>query len=317
MIAVLPTPKAHAPDASLVEIKNGSQVAQCSCWWRGTPKEVGFIGQYSAADPQAGAAILEKACDVLANAGCTTALGPVDGNTWRRYRFIVERGSEPPFFLEPDNPDDWPTHWSLAGFAAAATYTSALNDDLAREDPRTPGALVRLAGKGISIRPFDPARAEAELRRIFTLSTVAFSHNFLYAPIEEAEFVAQNQALLPFVQPELILLAEQHRRLVGYIFAVPDVLETKRGANRETVILKTVAVDPSLSGIGLGGVLMDLVQRAARRSGYRRAIHALMHETNASRAISSRYARTIRKYAVFSRQLTQDDGLLPLRRGHA
>ena len=170
---------------------------------------------------------------------------------------------------------------------------------------------------GISIRPFDPARAEAELRRIFALSTVAFSHNFLYAPIKEAEFVAQNQALLSFVQPELILLAEQHGRLVGYIFAVPDVLETKRGANRATVILKTVAVDPSVSGIGLGGVLMDHVQRAARRSGYRRAIHALMHETNASRAISSRYARTIRKYAVFSRQLTQLDGLLPVRRGHA
>jgi len=78
VIAALPTEKAHAPDASLVEIKNGSQVARCSCWWRGTPKEVGFIGQYSAADVQAGAAILEKACDVLANAGCTTALGPVD-----------------------------------------------------------------------------------------------------------------------------------------------------------------------------------------------------------------------------------------------
>ena len=317
MNAALLTEKAYAPDASLVEIKNGSQVAQCSCWWRATPKGVGFIGSYSAADANAGAAILEKACGVLAQAGCTTAVGPVDGNTWRRYRFVIERGTEPRFFLEPDNPDDWPAHWSAAGFAPAATYTSALNDDLSLEDPRTAETLLHLAAEGISIRPFDLARTDAELRRIFALTVVAFRRNFLYSAVDESEFVAQNQALLPFVQPELTLLAERQGRLVGYLFAVPDLLEPKGQATRQTVILKTVAVDPSVSGIGLGGVLLDLVQRAARRSGYRRAIHALMHETNASRAISRRYARTIRRYAVFSRQLWLTEPLLTLRRDRA
>jgi hypothetical protein len=37
--------------------------------------------------------------------------------------------------------------------------------------------------------------------------------------------------------------------------------------------------------------------------GFRRAIHALMHETNVSRRLSDRYARTMRRYALFSRPL--------------
>ena len=163
----LPSPadrRVHAPDVSLLAVTDGSLRARCSCWWRATPDNVGFIGHYAAADREAGATILTNACDVLARAGCASAFGPVDGNTWRRYRFIVERGTAPTFFLEPDNPDEWPHHWSSAGFSPATTYTSALNDDLSVEDPRTPAALARLTALGISIRAFDVARADAELR---------------------------------------------------------------------------------------------------------------------------------------------------------
>ena len=45
------------------------------------------------------------------------AVGPMDGSTWRRYRFITERGAEPAFFLETYNPDVWPLNFTGA-FAA-------------------------------------------------------------------------------------------------------------------------------------------------------------------------------------------------------
>ena len=87
------------------------------------------------------------------------------------------------------------------------------------------------------------------------------------------------------------------------MFALPDLLQARRGGAIDTVILKTVAVDPAMGGMGLGGVLMDLVQRHARGMGFRRAIHALIFETNVSRKISDRSARTFRRYALFSKQL--------------
>ncbi len=298
----------HAPGCSIVLMDRGSLVARCSCWWADTAmhegRRVGVIGHYAAAGRAAGIALLSAACRALAARGSAVAIGPMDGNTWRRYRFIVERGAEPPFFLEPDHPSDWPDHWTGAGFEPVAAYTSAVNDNLQREDPRTADARTRLARAGITIRAFDASRADAELRRIFAVSLAAFSRNFLYTPISEGEFLAQNQALLPYVQPEFVLLAERDDALVGFMFALPDRLQAHRGEPVETLIMKTLAVHPSVGERGLGSVLMDVVQRAARERGFRRAIHALIHETNVSRKMSDRFAHTIRRYALFSRRVT-------------
>jgi GNAT superfamily N-acetyltransferase len=298
----------HAPDQTLLLVDGASLLARCSCWWSGTAQhrgqQVGVIGHYAAASRDAGVAMLAAATDLLGSQGLALAVGPMDGTTWRRYRFIVERGSEPVFFLEPDNPDEWPGHWADAGFTPLATYGSAINADLRRHDARTQGAISGLTARGVRIRMLDVSRRDAELRRIHALSLAAFSGNFLYTPIGEEEFLAQYRAVLPYVRPELVLMAEQQDVLLGYLFALPDITQAQRGDPVDTVILKTLAVDPSARGLGLGGALMDLAQRSARELGFRRAIHALIHDANVSGRISARSGRTMRKYALFARTLS-------------
>lgn len=298
----------HQPDRSLLLVENGRLNARLSCWWTETPefegRRIGAIGHYAAADAESGRHLLSAACALLREHGRHLAVGPMDGNTWRRYRFIVERGTEPPFALEPDNPDDWPEHWTGSGFAPLATYASALNERLESLDRRTDESLARLADERITITRIDLANVDITLERIYELSLRAFSDNLLYTPIGRDEFIAQYQAALPHVRPELVLLAERAGDLVGYMFALPDVLQRIRGVPVDTVILKTLAVDASVRGLGLGGALLDLAQRTAHGLGYRRAIHALFHDANVSGRISGRYARPIRKYALFSRALT-------------
>jgi GNAT superfamily N-acetyltransferase len=300
--------EAHAPDVHILAIADNSNlVARCSCWWNRTPtlpaERVGVIGHFAASEAAAGIGLLGAACDKLRSAGCTVAVGPMDGNTWRRYRFVTDRGAEPPFFLEPDNPDGWPAEWHEAGFAPLASYTSALNTDLTRDDPRIAAARARLADAGVTIRPLDINNPEPDLRRMFALSLESFSRNFLYTPLGEAEFLEQNRALLPLVQPELVLLAEAGGELAGFLFAIPDVLQARRGGKIDTIIIKTVAVGEGRSRAGLGSVLVADAQATAQRLGFRRAIHALMHEQNVSQNISRRYARTIRRYQLFARRL--------------
>jgi hypothetical protein len=106
----------HAPDRTVLALRAGTLVARCSCWWTLTAslegRRIGAIGHYAAANASVGRALLDRACGILRAAGVSMAVGPLDGTTWRRYRFVVARGDEPPFFLEPDNPEDWPAHWT-------------------------------------------------------------------------------------------------------------------------------------------------------------------------------------------------------------
>jgi GNAT superfamily N-acetyltransferase len=298
----------HAPDLHVLWVGDGSILnGRCSCWWTRTPdlpgERVGVIGHFAATDATAGVALLTAACGRLSAAGCTMAVGPMDGTTWRRYRFVTERDAEPPFFLEPDNPDDWPDHWRQAGFAPLAGYTSALNEDLSRDDPRIARARARLSDSGVTFRALDIQNPDSDLRRMFALSLESFGRNFLYTPIDEAEFMEQNRAVLPFVLPDLVLLAECSGELAGFLFAIPDALQARRGRAIDTVIIKTVAVGEGRNRAGLGSVLVAAAQVIARELGFTRVIHALMHEQNVSQNISRRYARTIRRYQLFARRL--------------
>lgn len=286
----------------------GRLIARCSLWRardaRGTPTTAGLVGHYAAHDADAGRELLGHALDRHRAEGCERVIGPMDGSTWHRYRLLTERGAEPTFFLEPDNPDDWPRHFTDTGFVPLATYMSALNPDLNRVDQRSDRRRTDLRRSGITMRTFDMDRFDAELAAIHELSLAAFADNFLYSPIGLEAFLASYAPIRPHIVPDLVLLAEQEGQLVGFIFAIPDLMERARGAPPRTVIVKSMAVHPACGGNGLGGLLMDDCQQAARRLGFGRAIHALMKETNLSRRISAHYGSTIRRYTLYEKPLT-------------
>jgi hypothetical protein len=227
----------------------------------------------------------------------------MDGNTWRRYRFVSDRGTEPPFFLEPTNPEEWPRWWEGSGFAPIAQYSSALNPDLTQRDERVPGREAALAAAGVTIRNLDPAQFADELRRIYAVSVVSFTRNYLYTPLPENLFSAQYEAVRPYVHPALVFMAVHDGRPVGFSFSLPDLLEQKREGRVKSVIIKTIAILPDAPYRGLGAVLTDRTHAAAHGLGFTRAIHALMHDSNRSKALSGRTAVTMRRYTLFSRSL--------------
>lgn len=303
----------HAVDTHVCVLGEDSEIqAHCSLWWRETPPfdqhQVGTIGHYASADDQAAAALLAGATARLREEHCTMAIGPMDGNTWRRYRFVTGNGSmrpaEPAFFLEPANPAEWPSQFESAGFHSIARYFSALNADLARPDERITPIATRLEGAGVQIHSAVGRALDEQLKRIYQVSRVAFTRNFLYTELREKSFLAQYTPLLGRIRPELILLAERGRELVGYLFALPDFAQAASASTIDTIIVKTVAVLPYPELRGLGGLLVARAHEASHRLGFRRAIHALMHENNISRNISRHYAETIREYTLYGMKLT-------------
>ena len=231
----------------------------------------------------------------------------MDGNTWRRYRFVTDAGpdepQEPPFFLEPANPPEWPSQFERAGFTRLAEYYSALNSDLERADERIAPVAWRLENAGVRIRSANGSDLSNELKRIYQLSRIAFTRNFLYTELPEQAFLAQYTPLLGRIHPDLLLLAERGAELAGYLFALPDFAQAARGRAMDTFLIKTVAILPDPKLRGLGGLLVAQAHQAGLRLGFRRCIHALMHENNVSRNISSHYATTMRRYTLYGREI--------------
>jgi len=105
------------------------------------------------------------------------------------------------------------------------------------------------------------------------------------------------------VQPELMLFAEHRSVPVGFVFAIGDLLNAHQGKASDTVIIKSLAVLPAWNGKGIGPLLMSEATANARRLGYRRGIHALMHEDNRSRGLSGHHGAVMREYVLYSRRL--------------
>lgn len=281
----------------------GELAARGSLWWRATAlrdgRHVGLIGHYAARDVHAGRRWLDHACAQLQEHGCREAFGPMDGNTWQDYRLVVESGDEPPFFLEPSHPTEWVEHFRRGGFTEAARYYSALCTELERTDAGLDALRHRLEMRAVRVRAVRLDDLDAELRCIHKLTIACFAGGFLFTPIALDDFVAQYRRLMPIVRPELVLIAEQRGRMIGFAFALPDVL---RSAG-DTIVLKTLAVDPEFQSTGVGRLLAGLVHRTAHALGYRRAIHALMPDDGAARTLSEIIARPLRRYALFGRPL--------------
>lgn len=299
-------PPSEAPDARIaVENPDGEVIAHAALWWRDTPllggQPIGAIGGFACQNEQGAKLLLDEACARLRAADCKQVVGPMNGNTWRRYRFVTGGNDDPPFLLEPSNPPGYPLWWQAAGFTPLARYTSS-RMALEADTVIKPELRERLLRGGLILRPLDENRYEEDLRTIHRISLASFAANFLYTPLDEASFSDAYRKIRALVDPRLVLIAERNGQACGFVFAIPDLNAAARGGN-PAVIVKTLAVDPNSRSAGLGSLLVDQVHRNALSIGHREAIHALQHESNTSLKITGRHhGHVLRHYTLFSRQ---------------
>ena len=281
--------------------------ARCSVWWRDTApvdgEQSGAIGHYAATDERFGAVALEYACRELGNRRCKFAVGPLDGNTWRRYRFITERGTARPFFLEPDNPDEYPVHFERSGFRQLATYVSETNPAMATRQPELGSLRDKMDALGIHIRSLNAEVPNDDLDGVYDVVTESFKSSFLYTPLDRESYRSMYIPLLKAVDPRLMLVAIRDGEVVGFVFAPPDVLQQSYQDSVDAIVIKTIAILPRKELSGLGRVLIvDMLQNAIDM-GFTTAISALMHTGNRSQQISSDCAGPMRGYALFAKDV--------------
>ena len=157
---------------------------------------------------------------------------------------------------------------------------------------------------GVVMRSLRVGEVRWYLPHIYRLCRVAFRNNFLFADLPENDFMRLYEKILAIVRPELVIVAEQQTDLVGFLFAVPDILRQRSGLPTDTFIIKTVAILPRRELSGLGTLFVERAQQIGRELGFGRCIGALMHERNTLvRNISAAYGKPMRRYTLFAKDL--------------
>ena len=194
----------------------------------------GQWGMFEALDGEAAAALIATAEDWLRAQGMTRALGPISLSIWDEPGLEIEGFAEPPTAMMGHHRPEYRAWIEAAGYAKAKDLvTYALNIEH-WEDPK----IDRLIAMGernrrIRIRMVDKSRFDEEARVILGLLNDAWSDNWGFVPLTEAEIAYAGKKLKPIIFNELVRVAEVDGEPVAFMITIPDINELTRDLNGE------------------------------------------------------------------------------------
>lgn len=184
----------------------------------------GQWGMFEAEDEEVAAALIARAEDWLRDNGMTRALGPFSLSIWDQPGLLIQGFDHSPTVEMGHNSPAYP------GWVEAAGYTKAkdlLTYDLDIVRPM-PAIVERIVESGdrnprIRIRNVDKSRFDEEAGLILGILNDAWSDNWGFVPLTDAEIAYVGKKLKPIVFEDLIKVAEVDGEPVAFMLTFPDI----------------------------------------------------------------------------------------------
>ncbi|HEX4762661.1 MAG TPA: N-acetyltransferase, partial [Sphingomicrobium sp.] len=195
---------------------------------------IGQWGMFEALDGEAAAELIATAEDWLRKQGMTRALGPISLSIWDEPGLEIEGFDEPPTAMMGHHRPAYRAWVEAAGYDKCkdlVTYELDISD---WQDP----FINRLIAAGernprIRIRMVDKSRFGEEARVILGLLNDAWSDNWGFVPLTEAEIAYAGKKLKPIIFKELVRVAELDGEPVAFMLTIPDINELTKDLNGE------------------------------------------------------------------------------------
>ncbi|PTD16704.1 N-acetyltransferase [Sphingomonas fennica] len=229
----------HAEAAFLLARRNGRVVGRISAQIdrlvlempaiQGGGPGVGHWGMFEAEDAEAAAALIAAAEDWLRAKGMTRAMGPFSLSIWDEPGLLVEGHDHSPTVMMGHHLPAYQAWIEAAGYAGArdlATYEL----DISREFPPLVQRIVASGERNarINIRKVDKSRFDEEAALLLGILNDAWSDNWGFVPLTDAEIAYAGKKLKPIVFEDLIRVAEVEGEPVAFMMTLPDLNELTR-----------------------------------------------------------------------------------------
>ena len=194
----------------------------------------GQWGMFEVLDAQAAEALIVTAEQWLRQQGMTRALGPISLSIWDEPGLEIEGFEQPPTAMMGHHRPEYRGMIEAAGYEKAKDLITYELDIRHWEDPK----IDRLIAMGerneqIRIRMVDKSKFNEEARLILNLLNDAWSNNWGYVPLTEAEIKYAGKKLRPIIFNELVRVAEVDGEPVAFMLTIPDINELTKDLNGE------------------------------------------------------------------------------------
>ena len=187
---------------------------------------LGQWGLFEAFDGETAAALIAHAEQWLRDEGMTKALGPISISIWDEPGLLIDGFDQPPMVMMGHHRPEYRAWIEAAGYEKAKdlyTYELDIRMDMVPLIDR----LIKAGEKNprIRIREVDKSKFDEEAAIILNLLNDAWSENWGYVPLTEAEIAYAGKKLKPIIYEDLVRIAEVDGEPAAFMITIPDVNE--------------------------------------------------------------------------------------------
>lgn len=281
-------------------------------------------------DEQAATALLQTAEQWVRARQMHTLRGPLNFSTDNECGVLLDAFDQPPVLMTGYNPPYYRDYIENAGFVKAVDwYAYTVDRDslgagatgaLPPRMRRVPDIVQRRGD--VTFRKVRMQDFTRELERVRHVYNRAWEQNWGFVPLTDAEIAYLARGLRPFLDPDLVIIAEVGGQTVGVSITLPDLNQPLQRMNgrlfpvgwwhllRRRSIIDTVrffamGVVPEYRRRGIEAVFYYQTLQAALAKGYRRAELSLIVETNTMmrRSVEAFGACRYKTYRIYEKPL--------------
>ncbi len=224
---------AHAEAAFFLATRQGRDVGRISAQIDrealALEPGIGHFGFIAAEDdPAVFAALLSAAENWLAERGMRTARGPLNLSTNEETGLLVDGFATPPMLLMGHDLPYVGRRIEEQGYGKAKDVIAYLYD-ITQDLPSSARRMLdRPLKRGMTLRQIDWSRYEAEIATITEVFNDAWSGNWGFVPLTEAETAQMAKSLRPLLDRRLVWFVEVDGEAAGFVVALPNLNEAIR-----------------------------------------------------------------------------------------